>query len=165
MIKKIIEKIPRIIKNRKKLEKELNVKITNRGKEVYIEGGAEEEYVSEKVVDALEFGFPYEIALLIKKNDLLFEIVNLKEYSRTKAMERVRGRIIGTQGKALQTLTQITNCRFEIKGNEVGIIGNPEEILEAKEAIISIAQGSKHGNVYRGTIKKKQKDPKDLGLK
>lgn len=166
MIKRIIEKIPRVIKNRKRLEKILNVKISNRGKEVYIEGLPEDEYVAEKVIDALEFGFPYDVAVEIKKGDLLFEVVNIKDHTRSKDLSRVRGRIIGTKGNALKTLSQITGCRFELKDNEVGIIGNPEEILEAKESIIALAQGSKHGNVYKSTIKKKKGSVKeDLGLK
>ena len=166
MIKRIIEKIPRVIKNRKRLERVLNVQITNRGKEVYIEGPAENEYVAEQVIDALEFGFPYDVAVQIKKGDLMFEVINIKDYTRSKDLSRVRGRIIGTKGNALKTLSQITNCRFELKDNEVGIIGNPEEILEAKESIIAIAQGSKHGNVYKTTIKKKKGLVKeDLGLR
>lgn len=166
MIKRIIEKIPRVIKNRRRLENALNVRITNRGKEVYIEGDAEDEFVAERVIDALEFGFPYDVALQIKKGDLMFEVVNIKDHTRSKDLSRVRGRIIGTKGNALKTLSQITGCRFELKDNEVGIIGNPEEILEAKEAIISIAQGSKHGNVYKSTIRKKKGVVKeDLGLK
>lgn len=166
MIKRILNKIPRVIKNRKKLEEFLKVQITNRGKEVYIDGSPEDEYFAEKVIDALEFGFPYEVALRIRKDDLLFEIINIKDYAKSKDFARVRGRIIGTGGNALKTLSQITNCRFEIKDNEVGIIGNPEEILEAKNTIIFISQGSKHGNVYKSAIQKKNKNLKDdLGLK
>ena len=55
-MKKIIsEKLPRILKNKKRLEKELLVKITNRGKEVFIDGDPEEEYYAEKVIESLEF--------------------------------------------------------------------------------------------------------------
>ena len=44
----ICDKLPRIIKNKKKLEKKLNIKITNRGKEVKIIGKPENEYLAEK---------------------------------------------------------------------------------------------------------------------
>ena len=74
-MKKIFsEKLPRILKNKKKLEKELNVKITNKGKDVFIESESEDEYSAEKVIDALNFGFPFEYALLIKKENFIFEI-------------------------------------------------------------------------------------------
>ena len=69
------EKITRIIKSRKKLEEKLNVKITNRGKEIFIKGKPEDEYIAEKVVDALNFGFPFQVAILIRESDFTFEII------------------------------------------------------------------------------------------
>ena len=41
------EKLPRILKNKKRLEKELNIKITNRGKDVSLQGTPENEYIAE----------------------------------------------------------------------------------------------------------------------
>ncbi len=159
------EKVPRIIKNKKKLEEELNIKIKNRGKEVTIEGGPEDEYITEKVIDALNFGFPFSIALSIKKEDNLFEIINIKDHTKRKDLKRIRARIIGKKGKALGTLHQLTKCHFELKDNFVGIIGDPEFIENAQEAIISIIKGSKHGNVY-GNLERRQVKPIiDLGLK
>ncbi len=93
------EKVPRIIKNKKKLEEELNIKIKNRGKEVTIEGTPENEYVAEKVIDALNFGFPFSIALLIKKEDNLFEIINIKDHTKRRDLKRIRARIIGKKEK------------------------------------------------------------------
>ena len=78
MPKKIIcEKIARIIKGKKKLEKELNVKLLIHGKEVEIEGEPEDEYVAEKVIDALEFGFPFSVAILIREEDYYSEYLDL----------------------------------------------------------------------------------------
>lgn len=167
MLKLLIDKIPRIIKGKRKLEQVLDVKISNRGKEVYIEGTGENEYVAEKVLLALDFGFPFSSAVKIKKNDLLFEILNIKDYTKSNNLERIRGRLIGTQGKTLKTISDISNCHIELKDNQVGIIGYPEEIMSAQEAVISIIQGAKHGNVYVGLSKKKSKKTEelDLGLK
>ena len=164
MIKLIIDKPARITKNKKKLEKELNVKISNRGKEIYIEGSPEKEYIAEKVILALDFGFPFSDALKITK-DQDFEILNIKNYTHRKKLEKVRGRIIGTKGKSLQTLCQLTGCCFEIKDNNVGIIGPPECMKNAQEAIISLAQGTKHGNVYKAIEKNQPQEETDLGLR
>ena len=65
----------------------------------------------------------------------------------------------------MRTLSNLTNCYLEIKDNEVGIIGNPENIKTATEAIISMIKGSKHGNVYSFLEKNKVKPIEDLGLK
>ncbi len=165
MIKIIIEKLARIIKSRKKLEEVLGIKITNRGTEVYIEGSAEDEYVAEKVLNALDFGFPFSVAIEIKKEDLMFEILNIKEYTNQKNLERVRGRIIGAKGKTIKTISKLSNCYLELKDNRVGIIGEPEFIKNAQEAIIFLAKGTKQGNVYSYLEKHRPEPLVDLGLK
>jgi ribosomal RNA assembly protein len=159
------EKVPRIIKNKKKLEDKLNIKIKNRGKEVTIEGKPEDEYVAEKVIDALNFGFPFSIALLVKDEDNILEILNIKDYTKRKDLERIRARIIGKGGKTLATLHQLTKCNFELKDNQVGIIGDPEYIENAQEAIISLIKGTKQSNVYSHLEKHQVKPVIDLGLK
>ena len=161
----IIDKIARIIKAKKKLESDLDIKITNRGKEVTIEGAPENEYVAEKVIDAIDMGFPIQTALLIKEEDFMFEILPIKDFTKRHDLDRIRARIIGTKGKTLATLEQLTKCFFELKGNEVGIIGDPEYIQLAQEAIKSLIKGSKQANVY-AYLEKHQPSPiLDLGLK
>ncbi len=165
MIKLICEKIERIIKNKKKLEEELNIKITNRGKEVYISGEPEDEYIAEKVIESLEFGFPFSAALQIKKEDILFEVLNIKECTSQKNLERVRGRVIGKGGKALKTISSLSDCYIELSGNKVGIIGNCENIKNAEEACKLLLKGSKHANVYAYLEKHRPMPLIDLGLK
>ncbi len=159
------EKIIRIIKNRKRLEKILDIKIMNKGKEIFLKGDPEKEYIAEKVIDALTFGFPFSIAISIKEQDFIFEIINIKDYAKKKNLERIRARIIGTKGKTLQTLNQLTQCHFELKDNQVGIIGSPENIENSQQAVISIIQGAKQSNVYSFLEKYKVKEIIDLGLK
>ena len=161
----IIERFKRILKNRKRLEKELNVKISVSKENISVEGSPENEYVAEKVLKALDFGFPLQVALMIKENDYIFEILNIKDYSRKKNLERVRARIIGKAGKSLSTLSTLTGCYFELKDNFLGIIGSPENIKTAQEGITSLIRGSKHGNVYSYLERHQSKPPEDLGLK
>ncbi len=161
----IIEKLPRILKNKKKLEKELDIKITNRGKEVFVEGKTLNEYIAEKVLDAIDFGFPIKITLLINSEDYGFQILNIKDYTKRKDFSRIRSRIIGKQGKTLATLSQLTKCFFELKGNEVGIIGHPEQIKTAQDSVIELIRGSKQANVYKRLEKHKPLPILDLGLK
>ena len=97
--------------------------------------------------------------------DNLFEIINIKDHTKRKDLKRIRARIIGKKGKALGTLHQLTKCNFELKDNSVGIIGDPEFIENAQEAIISIIRGSKHSNVYSNLEKHQVKPIVDLGLK
>lgn len=159
------EKLPRILKNKAQLEKKLNIKITNKGQDVSIDGAAEDEYIAEKVIDALNFGFPFSHALLIKDEDNMFEIINIKDHTKRRDLERIRARIIGTQGKTLKTLSKLTECHFEIKDNEVGLIGDSEHIKNAQEAIIHLVKGSKQGNVYKFLEQHQPEVIDDLGLK
>lgn len=159
------EAIALILKNKKKLERVLNIKIEINGKDISIEGKPEDEFIAEKIIDALGFGFPVPVALLIKEEDFLFEIINIKEYTKRKDFETIRARIIGRGGQTLRTLNDLTECFFEIKDNRVGIIGEAEKIKNAQEAIIWIVQGSKQANVY-GYLEKHHTQPiLDLGLK
>ncbi len=153
-----------IKKNKKFLEKELNVKIEINDK-ITIEGDLLDEYLTEKIIEAINFGFSLETAMLIKKEDFLFEKINLKNYTKKKDFRRIRGRIIGKGGKALRILQDLTKCFFEINDNEVGIIGPPENIQNAQEAIISLIRGAKHSNVYFFLEKHKPKEIYDFGIK
>ena len=159
------DKLPRILKNKKQLEKKLNIKITNKGKEVSISGKPINEYAAGLVIDALNLGFPFSTAMLIKEEDFLFEVLNIKDYTRRHDLERIKGRIIGKEGKTLKTLHQLTKCYFEIKDNNIGILGHPEYIKNAQEAVISLIKGSKQGNVYAFLEKHHVQPIADLGLK
>ena len=161
----ICEKFQRITKNRERLEKILRVKITNRGKEITIDGLPEDEYFAEKVLIALDFGFPFSIALLVKDEDNVFETLNIKDYTKKKDLEVVRARIIGTKGKTLRTLNELTKCYFELKDNQIGIIGEPEYIKNAQEGMVSLIRGAKWANVYALLEKHQVKPIIDLGLK
>lgn len=171
MKKIILDNSEKIIKEKNKLEKELNVKISKQDNtlkgtsEIYIDGLPENEYIAEKIIDAINFGFSLKKALSIKKQELIFETINIKNYMRGKDIERIKGRIIGESGRALATLSQLTDCYFEIKENQIGIIGDPENIENAQNAVIMLIKGSKHANVY-AFLERNQPEPVlDLGLR
>ncbi len=176
------EEFLKIIKNKKKLEEVLKIKIIVKGEqfhgskaqdkqvrlgaeEILIDGKPEDEYLAEKIIDAINFGFPLPVALLIKKGGFLFESLNIKDYTPRKDFETIRARIIGKGGKTLKTLSHLTECNFEIKGNEIGIIGSPECIKNAYDAVIFLIQGSKQANVYSYLEKHQVQPVLDLGLK
>ena len=165
MLKLIVDKLSRIVKNKARLEKLLKVKITNRGREVFIEGLPEDEYDAERIIEALNFGFPFSTTLLIKDEEFLFEILNIKDHTKRKDLRTIRARIIGKEGKTLRTLNNITNCHFEILDKEIGIIGDAENIEAGRQAIISLIQGAKQANVYAYLEKHHPLPIFDLGLK
>lgn len=152
-----IENIRKIASNRKKLEEELEVKITNKGKNVFVEGAAEKEYIALKVLEAINLGFIVDKALELKLDNMMLQTVNIKDITKRHDLERVRARIVGTRGKTRTTLENLTGCFISLHDNKVGIIGNNQEIEEAVQAITSIIQGSKQGNVYARTEREMKK--------
>ncbi|HTY43655.1 MAG TPA: KH domain-containing protein [Patescibacteria group bacterium] len=165
MIRITLDKVQEIKKNKKKLEKELKISIEIQGQDIILEGEGENEYIAEKVIDALDFGFSINKALKIKKEDSIFEILDIKSYTRQKNFQRVKGRIIGVGGKVIKTLSDLTGCDFEINNNKLGVIGSPELIKNAQTAVISLIQGSKQANVYAYLERHRVKPVFDLGLK
>jgi len=155
----------RIIKGKKKLEEKLKIKIEIKGSQVSIEGKPEDEYLAEQVIEALDLGFPFSHAIQLLEEDLMIETINIKNHTKRRDLERIRGRIIGTKGKTLKTLSELTGCHLELKDNTIGLIGPPENIKIATEAIISIIQGSKQANVYSFLERNHPKPIIDLGLK
>ena len=160
-----VENLNHIIPNKKKLEKELGIKISNKGKNIFVDGDAEKEYTALEVMQAINLGFSVNKALLLKNDNTILQTLNIKDITKRHDLERVRARIIGTKGKTLQTLNNLTNCEISLKDNKIGIIGNTENMEEAIQALTSLVQGSKQGSVYsRVEREKKRKRMRDKGF-
>lgn len=160
-----VENIGKVLQNKKKLESELKIKITNKGKNVFISGKPEDEFIALKVMEAINLGFSTERALLLKNPEILLQIINIKNATKKHNLEAIRARIIGTKGKTLKTVNNLTNCLISLKDNQVGIIGDYEYIADAIQAMTSLARGSKQSHVYsRLERQKKKKRLRDKGI-
>lgn len=152
-----IDNIKQVMMNKDFLEKELNVNIENKGKNVLFEGKAENEFVAMEVFKAFNLNFSVERALLLKKENYILQTVNIKDLTKRKEIHEIKARIIGTQGKTLKTLNNLTDCNISLNENQVGIIGETESIDDAIIAVKSLIQGSKQSNVYARLEKEKKK--------
>jgi len=131
------------------LERTFKVKIEIKGRQVFVEGESLDEFEMEAVIDAMNLGFSARTAALIKEEDIVFEKLNIKDHTRRKNLDVVRGRLIGTHGKTKNTLEQISGCEIKIKDNIVGVIGEAESVTNTLTAIANIIKGSKQTNVYK----------------
>ena len=59
-----------------------------------------------------------------------------------------KGRIIGEGGKARLNIENLTNALITVYGRTVAIIGEPNQLRLAVDAISSLSSGSMHGPVY-----------------
>lgn len=131
------------------LEKKLNVHVDVKRKRVTIEGPALEEYEATMVFEAINFGFPTDIALLLKDEEMAFTRLPIKNFTRRVDLEVVKARLIGTQGRTRRTIENIADCHLRVQGNEVGIICSAEEVEYAITAVTNLIRGSKQSNVYK----------------
>ncbi|MBT6995154.1 hypothetical protein HN953_00835 [Candidatus Woesearchaeota archaeon] len=143
-----IERTAEVLKNKNRLEKELKIKISNKGKNIFVDGSAENEFLAIEVLEAIKTGFSADRALELKQEGMMLQRVDIKDITKRNDLERVRGRIIGKGGRTLQTLHNLTNCNISLHDNEIGIIGDAEQIEDAVQALTSLVQGSKQSNVY-----------------
>jgi len=143
------ENLAELKREKKFLERDLNVKITIKGKRVTIEGEAMNEYEMSIILDAINLGFAAQTACLLKDEDFAFEKINIKDHTRRKNLTVVRSRLIGTHGKTKNTIEQISGCKIKIKDNVVAIIGPADYMEYALTALINIIKGTKQTNVYK----------------
>ena len=102
------------------------------------------------VVKAVGRGFNPQKAMRLFEDDEYLELVDLKEFvgDRSGQVTRVRGRLIGKDGKTRRIIEDLTGCDMVIYGNTVGLIGNSISLPVAKHAVELILNGSEHATVY-----------------
>tara|TARA_Y100000310_G_C20309785_1_gene635692 strand:+ start:109 stop:594 length:486 start_codon:yes stop_codon:yes gene_type:complete len=143
-----IKSARKILQNKKELEDKLKVKISVKGVNTTIEGKEIDEYFASRVLESMEYPFLVEDSLLLKDEDYLFEVIDIKDHTKRTDLGVIKGRIIGQKGKTLKVLSDLTGCEVVVKDNHIAIIGPSENIEHAQQAIISLIKGSKQGNVY-----------------
>lgn len=111
------------------------------------------------VVTAIGRGFSPEHAFrLIRDEETLLDIIDLNLiFGKSESdIKRVKGRIIGMNGKTRRIIEELTETNICIYGHTVGIIGKVEQAQVAREAIQMLINGSPHGVVYRYLHRKRR---------
>lgn len=141
----------------------LKLRIDSKEGEVILFGDSISVFEFKEVINAIARGFAPENAFKLFELRYSFELVDIKDFGKTKNRVRVlRGRVVGTEGKARRNLECLTNCNIIVFGNTVGIIGREEDVLLAKEAVERILEGALHGRVY-GWLEKRRKALREHG--
>ena len=161
-MRKIKAAVPRI-------EERVKIKITFKKSSIGIRGAELQEFLVEKIITAVDFGFDVEDALLLTSEDFVLKFMDIKEHTRRKNMMDIRGRLIGTDGKARKTIEKLTGAVIVIKNNDIGVIVDSDHVDAVLQGLESLIHGAKHGNVFsylekQGKTKRKL-DPDVLGLK
>jgi len=104
------------------------------------------------VVTAIGRGFSPEHAFrLIRNEDAIFDVIDLRLiFGRSESdINRVKGRIIGMNGKTRRLIEELTEANVVVYGHTVGIIGSFEQADAARNAVQMLIDGSQHHVVYR----------------
>jgi ribosomal RNA assembly protein len=121
-------------------------------------------FKAKDVVTALGRGFSPEHAFrLVRDEEAILDVIDLRTvFGKSEAdIKRVKGRIIGMNGKTRRLIEELTDTQVAVFGHTVSIIGTIEQAGVAREAVEMLVKGSMHSTVYRvlhrkrGELKKK----------
>ncbi len=147
---------------KKKIETTLGItlQIDSQEGDITIQGeDALQLYSGRDIVRAIGRGFNPETALLLLKQDYVFELIDITRYVKENHLQRVKGRIIGKDGKARLVLEELSLSNICVYGKSIGIIGETENVGMAKRALESLLQGAPHAIVYKW-LEKRRKEMK-----
>ncbi len=140
---------------KKKLEEETGVKLTidSRDSRVKIDRTEADPVLGWKVknvIKAIGRGFTPEKAMKILEERTTFDLIKVTNYANTKdSLHRLKGRVIGKNGKSRDLLEKISKTDISIYGKTIGVIGKPERVSPTISAIKKLLNGSPHGNAYK----------------
>jgi ribosomal RNA assembly protein len=106
-------------------------------------------YATREIVKALGRGFNPDVALLLLKQEYALEIVNLRDFADEKAMLRLKGRVIGRDGRARKNIELLTESYISVYGKTISVIGECAKAFLARKAVETLLTGSTHATVYK----------------
>ena len=143
---------------KKALEDETKIKIAVDSQEgdIQISGNdAISLFAVREVIRAVGRGFNPQIAQLLLRQDYVFEMLNVQDYAKNpNQLTRIKGRLIGSQGKARRNIEDLTETYICVYGKTVSVIGTAEMVAIARKAVESLLLGSTHKSVYAWLEKK-----------
>ena len=110
------------------------------------------------VVTAIGRGFAPEAAFrLIRNEDEIFDMIDLRLiFGRSESdIKRIKGRIIGADGKTRKLIEELSEADVVVYGHTVGLIGSFEQVDAAHNAVQMIIEGCQHHTVYNYLQKKR----------
>lgn len=117
------------------------------------------------VVAAIGRGFsPDQAFRLIRDEEAIFDLIDLRIiFGRSESdIKRVKGRIIGMNGKTRRIIEELTTTEVVVYGHTVGIVGTFDQANAARSAIQMLIDGSQHHTVYRFLANKRRELKKQM---
>ncbi len=146
---------------KRKIESKMKVELDIDSKEgdVFIEGeDSVAVFETVSIIKAIGRGFNPEVAFLLFNEDYSFDLLNMQDYigNSKKHMMRIKGRVIGREGKARKMIEQATETHISVYGKTIGIVGEVQNVAIARQALEMLLEGAPHGNVFKWLEHKKR---------
>ncbi|MCH8519669.1 MAG: KH domain-containing protein [Nanoarchaeota archaeon] len=129
---------------------EVSLNIDSKSGEIIINGeDSSKRYVTSLVLQAINYGFSPENALLLEDEFIVLDVIDVKKSVRdSHRLKVVMGRVIGQEGKTRKLIEEITMCKVTIKDNFVAVIGKFENVQLVHEALSMLIKGASHKSFY-----------------
>jgi ribosomal RNA assembly protein len=99
------------------------------------------------MVTAIGRGFSPGEAERLAEDECEFHVVSLQGET-LKKRTRMLGRVIGNAGRTKKIIERETGACVAVKGKTVSVIGTPEELAPAEEALGELLGGKTHAHAY-----------------
>ena len=109
-------------------------------------------FKAKDTVTAIGRGFsPSQAFRLLLDEDNVFDFIDLRAvFGRSESdIKRVKGRIIGANGKTRKLIEELTEASVVVYGHTIGFIGSFDQIDVARSAVQKLIDGSQHHTVYK----------------
>ncbi len=114
-------------------------------------------YTAREIIMAVGRGFSPERAQTLLGADSGYEAINLRDFARNDDdLVRLRGRIIGEEGKTRRIIEEMTGVYISVYGKTVAMIGPLEGMSIARRAVEAILSGQRHAAVYKWLEKQRR---------
>ncbi|MCK4614759.1 MAG: RNA-processing protein [Thermoplasmata archaeon] len=109
------------------------------------------------IIRAIGRGFSPEHAFVLFEDDYYFELIDIRDFigKSKNAINRMRGRLIGKDGKTRRIIEETSEAYVSIYGHSVGLIGQDLNVQFARTAVEMILNGAEHSSVYSFLEKKR----------
>jgi ribosomal RNA assembly protein len=115
------------------------------------------------IVKAIGRGFSPKRAERLAEEDYDLSVIELTEYigSSKNAISRVKGRIIGREGRSRRLLEELTGTMISVYGQTVAIIGKFDDLYTTREAVLMLVKGAFHKTVWNFLYNHRRKMKKE----
>jgi len=125
--------------------------------DVEISGESTDIFFAKDIVKAIGRGFEPKDAMRLAGSDYNLHIIALRDITHSEnEMTRLKGRVIGSNGKIRLEIESATDSVLCVFGNTIGIISKLDTMPYAREAIAMIIDGAPHESVIHYLAKAKR---------